>query len=278
MTVQVQGHHDPATGSWTYLVRDGTEAAVVDPLLGFDPGASRVDPAPLDWIIETISQSRLVLRWILETHIHADHVSGAARLQAACGGRIVVGAALATAAAPLCARYQAPSAETVFDHLVIDGEYLPFGEGWIEAISTPGHTPACTSYRIGDDVFIGDTLFAPDLGSARCDFPGGNPEELWTSIQRLLALDEHVRLRLCHDYRAEGILPVSTVTVGEMRGNIHVRGLDRNSFAELRRRRDSTLETPRLMAAALAFNLRGGRLPEPDADGIRRLRVPLEID
>lgn len=282
----VEVHHDAATGTATYLVSDPAtrRCALVDSVLGFDAGSGRTTTGAADRWIDRILGRGLVLEWILETHVHADHLSAAHYLKSRLGGRICVGAHVAAVRENFAAVFDDPgraaSGEGRFDHLFADGDEFRIGGVPVRVMHTPGHTPACVSYVVGEggtDVFVGDTLFAPEAGTARCDFPGGDARVLFHSIQRLLALPDATRLHLCHDYPARGEAPRLASTVARQRAlNIHVReGTDVETFVALRRARDATLSAPSLLFPALQVNLRAGQLPVAEANGVSYLRIPL---
>lgn len=289
MTCEVEAFHDARTGTISYLLIEPTTrvAAVIDPVLGFDAAAGRTDDAPLRPIERRLDERRLHLVWLLETHIHADHLSGSAELQARRGGKSVIGTGIVEVwrhwyrlfpDGCLPATTEAFAAAQFFDRLVQEGDRLPLGAAAVEVIGTPGHTPADLSYRVDDAVFVGDTLFMPDAGTARCDFPGGNAATMYRSIRRLLALPPATRLYTCHDYGHEhGKAPHWQSTVEEQRAhNIHVGGaVTESDYVALRTGRDRTLSPPALLWPALQVNLRGGRLPVPDAQGRSWLALPV---
>jgi glyoxylase-like metal-dependent hydrolase (beta-lactamase superfamily II) len=284
-TAAVTGFFDEATCTASFVVADPDtgQAAVIDPVLDYDPVTGRTGGPSLPRIAAFLSQQRLSLAWILETHIHADHVSGAAALKGALGGRTAAGAGVASVQAyfaPLFAGDDGIAADDQpFDRLLADGERFAIGGLTASVMFTPGHTPACVSYVIGDAAFVGDTLLMPDYGTARCDFPGGDPRTLYRSIQRILTLPEATRMFVCHDYKAPGREEYRwQTTVGEQRrDNVHVhKGMDEGDFVRLRKERDRTLSLPRLMLAAVQLNIHGGRLPPPAANGIRYLKIPID--
>lgn len=276
----VQTFFDEATSSATYLVRDpGSRAcAVIDSVLGFDPSSGRTCNGPTEALCAAIRAEGLEVAWILETHVHADHLSAAARLKEAFGGRTAIGAAV-TKVADLFAGLIGPTrAEAAFDRLLRDGDRLSIGGLDGVVLAVPGHTPADVAFVIGDAVFVGDTLFMPDFGTARADFPGADAALLYASIQRLLSLPPETRLFTCHDYKAPGrdAYAWETTVAAERAGNVHVReGVTEAEFVALRRARDATLPVPKLIWPALQVNLRGGRLPEPEPDGGRYLKIPV---
>ena len=227
-------------------------------------------------------QAGLTVQWILETHAHADHLSAARHLQARVGGRIAIGEHIREVQAVFRKLYNLerdflPDGRQ-FDHLFRDGETFRIGGLEAEAISVPGHTPACVAYRIGDAVFVGDTLFMPDVGTARADFPGGDAATLYRSIQRLLALPPATRLFVCHDYPPEGRAPAWETTVAEQRrANLHVHdGVSEAAFVALRQGRDARLEVPTLILPSIQVNIRAGHLPPEEDNGVRYLKIPLD--
>ncbi|BCL75971.1 MBL fold metallo-hydrolase [Jeongeupia sp. HS-3] len=281
---QIESFHDPATGTVSHIVYDmaGGHAAIVDPVLDYAANAARTDTHSAQRLIDFIASRRLTLAWILETHTHADHLSAAAWLRDRLGGRIAIGAHIGTVQRTFATLFNLGDAFPVdgrqFDHLFADGDTFRIGELVAEVLFVPGHTPADIAYRIGDVVFVGDTLFMPDIGTARCDFPGGDAATLYDSIQRLLALPAQTRLFMCHDYPPPGRPPVWISTVAEQKaGNIHIHdGIDREAFVALRQSRDATLDVPALMLPATQLNICAGALPEPEADGGRYLKIPLD--
>ncbi|WP_299015190.1 MBL fold metallo-hydrolase [uncultured Caulobacter sp.] len=282
---EVRAFFDPATFTVSYVVKDpGSDAcAIIDSVLDFDPASGRTSRASADKIIDYVQSRRLRVAWILETHAHADHLSAAPYLQAKLGGKIAIGAHIVAVQRVfgglfgLGADFEANGRQ--FDKLFEDGERFEIGDMEAVVLHTPGHTPACVSYVIGDAVFVGDTLFMPDYGSARCDFPGGDAATLYASVRRLLALPPQTRMFLCHDY-----LPPTReefrweTTVAEQRAhNIHLHdGVSEGEFVGKRRARDATLPMPRLILPSVQVNIRAGRLPEPEANGVRYLKLPID--
>jgi glyoxylase-like metal-dependent hydrolase (beta-lactamase superfamily II) len=279
----VEGHHDAATGSISYIVADpaSRHAALIDPVLGFDAKSGRTDSTPADALIAAVRGRGLAVDRILETHAHADHLSAAHYLKQQLGGRIAIGAQICTVQQTFRALYNLGPVlradGSQFDHLFADGERFAIGTLEASALAVPGHTPADVAYQIGDAVFTGDTLFMPDVGTARADFPGGDAATLYRSIRRLLALRPETRLFVCHDYPPPGRGPAWQTTVAEQRArNLHVHdGVDEAAFVAMREQRDATLEVPNLILPALQVNIRAGALPPPEANGIRYLKIPL---
>jgi glyoxylase-like metal-dependent hydrolase (beta-lactamase superfamily II) len=283
MNPLVESFHDAASGTFTHVVydRDGGRAAVIDPVLDFDAASAATQTASADRVLAFVQAHRLTLDWILETHAHADHLSAAAYLRAQSGARIAIGAGITRVQAHFArifgveADFHADGRQ--FDHLFADGEAFEIGALSGHTLATPGHTEDGLTYVIGNAAFVGDTVFAPEAGTARTDFPGGSARELLSSIQAILALPDDTHIHLCHDYPAEGREPRPWFTVAEQRRrNIHVgEAAGGGDFVALRTARDATLATPRLLLPALQINIRAGEFPPPDADGMRYLRLPL---
>lgn len=279
----VRGFFDPATHTVTYLVSDPATglAAIIDPVLDFDPAAARTSTRSIEAVLEALKTQGLTLATVLETHAHADHLTAAAHLRRTTGVSIGIGAHITqvqSTFAPLFGADDVRADGGVFDHLYGDGDRFALGELIIEVMHTPGHTPACVSYRIGDAVFTGDTLFMPDYGTARTDFPGGDAHTLYRSIQRLLALPDDTRVFVGHDYLPEGRTDYRfETTVADQRAhNIHVGvGVSEEDFVAMREARDATLGAPQLILPSLQVNIRAGDMPPPDAAGNRYLRLPL---
>lgn len=272
------------TSTWTHVVSDPATgaAAAIDPVLDLDPASGRLGVAAARVVLDHLQANKLTLRWILETHAHADHPSAAAWLRARTGAAVAAGAGIAAVQAEFKRRLDLDAtfaaAGTPFDRLLHDGDVLPLGELAIAVLATPGHTADSVSYRVGDAVFIGDTLFSPAAGSARCDFPGGSAAALHASVQRLYALPFETRLYLCHDYPAAGVAPRNMATVREQREhNVHLAAATGVAdFVALRERRDATLAMPRLFWPSLQLNIRAGELPPADGAGRRFLKLPLD--
>jgi glyoxylase-like metal-dependent hydrolase (beta-lactamase superfamily II) len=280
---QIESFFDPATSTITHLVRDpgsGT-CALVDGVLDFDAASGRTSTAAADRVVARVAALGLRAEWLLETHVHADHLSAAPHLQRRLGGRIAIGAGVVAVqetfgrlfnAGPELARDGSQ-----FDRLFVDGDRFAVGALEGLALHVPGHTPACLAYVIGDAVFPGDTLFMPDYGTARCDFPGGDAAALYRSMRRLLRLPSATRMFLCHDYKAPGRDAYAwETTVGAQQQNVHLRDADEAAFVGMRRARDATLPVPKLLLPSVQVNMRAGRLPEPEANGIRYLKLPLD--
>nr|WP_298131348.1 MBL fold metallo-hydrolase [uncultured Pseudoxanthomonas sp.] len=276
---------DEATNTITYVVWDPAtrRAAIIDPVLDYDHRSGRASHRAADTLLGFIADHDLTVHWILETHAHADHLSAAPYLKEKTGAPVGIGEHITEVQrtfAPVFGLDDVSGDGREFDHLFRDGETFPLGELQVEVIHTPGHTPACVSYRIGDAVFVGDTLFMPDYGTARADFPGGDARTLYRSIQKLLALPPQTTLYLCHDYKAPGRdhYAWQTTVADERAGNVHVGGaVDEDSFVAMREARDATLPAPTLLLPSLQVNIRAGHLPAPEDNGRRYLKIPLKI-
>ncbi|HXW09263.1 MAG TPA: MBL fold metallo-hydrolase [Steroidobacteraceae bacterium] len=286
MHPDVKGFHHAGTGSWTYVIADPRSgaAAIVDPVLDFDWKSVRTATTAADEVVEHCQRQGLDVRWILETHAHADHLSAAQHLKGRLAGEVAIGRGILDVQRTFKRIYGLghdfePDGRQ-FDRLLDDGESLPLGSMTIRVLATPGHTSDSVSFVAGDAAFIGDTLFMPDSGSARCDFPGGDARQLYHSIvHRLYALPPATRVYVCHDYRPGGREARCETSVAEQRRtNVHLRdGVDEAAFVRLRTERDATLEVPNLIVAAVQVNIRAGHLPPPEQDGVRYLRVPLDV-
>ena len=282
---QVQGFFDPATSTVTYVVHDGpgSACAIVDPVLDYDPKSGRTRTASADKVVDFVTANGLRVGWILETHAHADHITAAPYLKRKLGGRIAIGHRIATVQSVfkgifnLEAGFRTDGSQ--FDVLFKDAETFRIGGMTAEVMAVPGHTPACVAYRVGDAVFVGDTMFMPDVGTARCDFPGGDAKTLYASVHRILALPPETRLFMCHDYPPQGRPVAFETTVAEQRAkNIHVRdGVTEAGFVELRTKRDATLEMPVLILPSVQVNIRAGERPPAEANGTAYLKIPLDV-
>lgn len=285
----MQAHVTPffhaATSTWSYLLRDPAsgEAAVIDPALDFDPASGEVGHAAVAAILQAAERDGARLRWVLETHAHADHLTAAHWLKERTGAQTAIGAGIAQVQDTFRRRLGLDAGEpyldaSAFDRLLHDGDELALGRLALRVVATPGHTPDSVSYLVGDAVFVGDTLFSPAAGSARCDFPGGDAQALFRSVWRIYRLPAQ-RMFLAHDYPPQGSEPRAEVSLAEQRtGNRHIReGVDEADFVAMRRQRDAGLAPPRLLWPALQVNIRGGRLPPPEANGQRYLKLPLQL-
>lgn len=257
-------------------------AAVIDSVLDFDPKSGRTSTEAADKLLAHVRSQGLQVQWHLETHAHADHFSAAPYLKKHLGGQIGIGTQIRDVQAVFKKVFNAPDMATdgaPFDHLFDDGERFHIGEIEARVLHTPGHTPACITYLMGDDAFVGDTLFMPDYGSARCDFPGGDAALLYRSVRQLLALPMHTRLHLCHDYQPGGREAQWLSTVAEQRAhNVHVHdGVSETEFVQMRSARDKTLGMPKLMLPAVQVNIRAGHFPPADDNGTSYLKIPLNL-
>ncbi|MGE0861923.1 MAG: MBL fold metallo-hydrolase [Gammaproteobacteria bacterium] len=286
MSARVQAFFDPATFTITYVVTDPTSrrCALVDTVLDYDPKSGRTSTKSADEVIAYVESERLTVDWILETHAHADHLSAAQYLKQRLGGKVAIGELITRVQAGFKRLFNEDERFATdgsqFDHLFKEGETFQVGELSGRVLHTPGHTPACISYVIGDECFVGDTLFMPDYGTARCDFPGGNAAELYRSIKKILALPPDTRLWMCHDY----LTPTrdhhaweSTVRE-ERKHNVHVHdGIDEQEFVKLRQARDATLAMPVLILPSVQINMRAGHKPPAESNGVSYLKIPLDV-
>jgi glyoxylase-like metal-dependent hydrolase (beta-lactamase superfamily II) len=275
---------DPATFTYSYVVGDPAtrRCAIIDAVLDYDPVAGRISHGSAERLITFVREQGLTVDWLLETHVHADHLSAAAYLQGELGGRLGIGAQITEVQRRFATLFNLGSEFArdgrQFDRLFADGESFSIGSLEARALHTPGHTPACMSYLVGDAAFIGDTLFMPDYGTARCDFPGGDARTLYRSIGRLFELPGATRLFMCHDYKAPGREQhLYQSTVAEQRAhNLHIhQGIGEDEFVAMRTARDASLSMPALMLPAVQVNMRGGELPPPETNGLSYLKVPL---
>lgn len=280
----IQSFFDPATFTVTHVVADPAtrQAAIIDSVLDYDPKAGRVSHESADRVLDHVREAGLTVVWLLETHAHADHLSAATYLRTKVGGRIGIGRHICDVQHVFKKIFNLHDLDTHgadFDQLFEDGERFPIGEVEVRVMHTPGHTPACLTYVMGLDAFVGDTLFMPDYGSARCDFPGGDAAVLYGSIRKVLALPAETRLHLCHDYPPAGRNPMWVSTVAEQRArNIHVHdGVTEEEFVDMRTARDRTLDMPVLILPAIQVNLRAGRLPPPEDNGVSYLKIPINV-
>jgi glyoxylase-like metal-dependent hydrolase (beta-lactamase superfamily II) len=280
----IQSFFDPGTFTVTHIVSCPVtrRAAIIDSVLDYDQKSGRTSHASADKVIAYVRQQDLVVDWLLETHAHADHLSGAAHLKSILGGRIGIGRHICDVQAVFKKVFNAPDIDTTgadFDHLLDDGEILHIGNLEVTAKHTPGHTPACMTYVCGLDAFVGDTLFMPDYGSARCDFPGGDAATLYRSIQKILSLNPATRLHLCHDYPPAIRDPIWVSSVAaQRRENIHVHdGVTEAEFVSMRQNRDQTLAMPVLILPSVQVNVRAGKLPPPEDNGVSYLKIPMNL-
>lgn len=280
----VKAFFDNDTNTVSYVVTDPQtrHCAIVDSVLDYDPKAGRTHHDSARQIVAYVKQEGLTVDWLLETHVHADHLSAAPWIQQQVGGKLAIGEHIRTVQDTFGKVFNAGTEFArdgrQFDHLFADGDTYKVGNIEARAIHTPGHTPACMSHVIGDAVFVGDTLFMPDYGTARCDFPGGDARTLYQSVQKLLALPDDTRMFLCHDYLPESRSEYQwETTVGDQRRhNIHVHeGVSEQEFVSMREKRDATLDMPRLILPSVQINMRAGHLPPEEDNGISYLKIPL---
>ena len=281
----VKAFFDPATNTVSYVVCDPQtrQAAIVDSVLDYDPKSGRTSKASADAVIAYVREQGFTVQWILETHVHADHLSAAPYLKDQVGGTLAIGSNIRTVQDVFGKVFNAGTEfardGSQFDRLFEDGETFMLGSIEAKAIHTPGHTPACMTYVIGDAGFVGDTLFMPDYGTARCDFPGGDAHELYRSIQTLYALPDETRLFLCHDYLPEGrdTYQWETTIGAQKAGNIHVhQGVSEEAFVKMRTERDASLAMPVLILPSVQVNMRAGHFPPADENGLTYLKIPVD--
>ncbi|MBY6134931.1 MBL fold metallo-hydrolase [Nocardioides marinus] len=284
MTPEVQAFFDEATNTVSYVVKEpeGSACAIIDAVLDYDQAAGRTATTSADEIVAWVEARGLQTQWILESHVHADHLSAAPYLQEQLGGKIGIGEQITVVQDTFGkvfnegTQFQRDGSQ--FDRLFHEGDVFMIGQMRGEVLHTPGHTPACLTYVIGDAAFVGDTLFMPDFGTARCDFPGGSSAELYRSIQKILALPDATRIFVGHDYKAPGRSDYAwETTVGEQKAlNVHIgQGRSLEEFVEMRDARDATLGMPRLILPSLQVNMRAGQMPEPDEQGDVFLKIPI---
>lgn len=286
-TMQVEGFFDPATWTVSYIVLDGStmRCALVDSVLDYDPKSGRTRTASADKLVARVRELGATVEWILETHVHADHLSAAPYLKEQLGGKVGIGKHITTVQGVFGQLFNAGSEfardGSQFDHLFDDEETFSIGALQCRALHTPGHTPACMTYVVSDGnetgAFVGDTLFMPDYGTARCDFPGGNAHTLYQSIRKVLSLPPQTKLYMCHDYQPGGREVKFVSTVAEQReSNIHVHnGMTESEFVAMRTARDAKLDMPVLILPSVQVNMRAGHFPEPEDNGQRYLKIPL---
>ena len=284
MPAQIEAFLDPASSTYSYVVyeADGGQCAIVDPVLDYDGAAGRTSTVQADKIIAFVRDHRLQVQWLLETHAHADHLSAAPYLRRELGGKIAIGESISKVQNVFKALFNLEPEFCVdgsqFDHLFAPNESFRIGNLKATALHVPGHTPADMAYLIdGEQILVGDTLFMPDVGTARCDFPGGDAHQLFNSIHKLLAFPASVKLYVCHDYPPEGRAAQCQTTVGEQRlSNIHVHdGIDEAAFVEMRTQRDAGLGMPTLLLPAIQVNVRAGNFPAAEDNGVVYLKVPI---
>ncbi len=279
----VHGIFDPDTWTVTYVVyeKEGSPCAIIDSVLDYDPKSGRTRTNSADKVIDFVKQKNLRVEWILETHAHADHVTAAPYLKEKLGGKTAIGDHISTVQQVFKGIFNLEAAfktdGSQFDHLLRDEESFSIGSLTGKTLFVPGHTPACVAYQIGDAVFVGDTMFMPDVGTARCDFPGGDAKTLYQSVGKILNLPAQTRLFMCHDYPPNNRPIAFETTVAEQRANnIHVHdGISEQEFIEMRTKRDATLEMPVLILPAVQINIRAGELPPAEVNGVSYVKIPL---
>ena len=284
MNPDVRAFFDPATWTLTYIVKDpdSSSCAIIDSVLDYEAASGRTKTKSADQVIAMVESENLTVEWILETHVHADHLSAAPYLHDKLGGKIGIGAHITDVQNIFGNLFNAEPEfrrdGSQFDHLFTDGDTFAIGGLTATAMHTPGHTPACMTYHIGDALFVGDTMFMPDFGTARCDFPGGDARVLYQSIQRLLALPPETRMFMCHDYMPNGREMQYETTVGEQKAsNLHVHdGISEDEFVAMRSAKDKTLGMPTLILPSVQVNMRAGELPPAEDNGVRYIKIPLD--
>ena len=282
---EVEAFFDPTTGTVSYVVYDqaGGHAAIIDPVLDYDPKSGRTAARNAQRIVDFVQSHQLHVAWILETHAHADHVSAAPLLKQTLGGKVAIGAQIRTVQTIFAKLFNLEAGFVAdgrqFDHLFEPDERFAIGQLTARALFVPGHTPADMAYQIGDAIFVGDTLFMPDVGSARCDFPGGDAGLLYRSVQTLLAFPDETRLFMCHDYPpADRAAAWQTTVAAQRSNNIHLHsGISEADFVAMRQARDQTLDVPQLILPAIQLNIRAGQLPPAESNGQRYLKIPLNL-
>ncbi|MDT8345884.1 MAG: MBL fold metallo-hydrolase [Thermohalobaculum sp.] len=283
MKPDVTAFFDEATNTVSYVLRDpaGTKAAVIDSVLDFDQATGRVGTASADRIVAHVRAQGLEVEWLLETHVHADHLSAAPYLQQKLGGRIGIGANITLVQDVFGKIFNAGTEferdGSQFDRLFREQDRFEIGGLTASVLHTPGHTPACLTYVVGDAAFVGDTLFMPDYGTARCDFPGGSAADLWESIQKVLSLPDDTRLFMCHDYKAPGrdAYAWETTVAEERATNVHIAGRSKDDFVRMREARDAMLAMPKLIIPSIQVNMRAGHMPPAEGNGTVYLKVPI---
>lgn len=289
-TMHIESFFDPATSTFSHILADlpARQCALIDSVLDYDPKSGRTSTASADRLLARVRELGLNVQWLLETHVHADHLSAAPYLQQQLGGQLAIGAHITTVQNVFGKLFNAGTEfardGSQFDRLLADGDCLQVGHLHVQAMHTPGHTPACMSYVVTDAgeparqvAFVGDTLFMPDYGTARCDFPGGSASTLFQSIQKVLSLPDSTQLYLCHDYPPEGREPQCVTTVAEQKkANVHVhQGVGEEAFVKMRQARDATLSMPVLMLPSVQVNMRAGHMPPPEGNGTTYLKIPI---
>ena len=280
---EVKAFFDEATFTVTYVVSDPASgrAAIIDPVLDYEPNSGRTSTRSVDQVVDYVKAAKLSIDWILETHVHADHLSAAPIIRERVGGQTAIGAQVVAVQSTFRNIFNIADLAvdgSQFNHLFVDGEAFKVGNVDARVIATPGHTPACVTYVIGDAAFVGDTLFMPDFGTARTDFPGGSAAELYASIRKILALPGDTRLFMCHDYKAPGreVYAWESSVTEQRKNNIHINdNITEEAFIALREGRDRELGMPKLLLPSIQVNVRAGALPDAEDNGIRYLKIPL---
>jgi glyoxylase-like metal-dependent hydrolase (beta-lactamase superfamily II) len=282
---EIRAFFDEPTNTVTYLIwdKDSRRGVVIDPVLDFDPASGLVDDGSVNELLQAANKEAITIDWVLETHVHADHLSGAPLIKQRTGAKVAIGEHvrdIQTIFRPIFGAEDVKADGGDFDRLLKDGDRIEVGGLSVEVIYTPGHTPACVSYWIGDAVFVGDTMFMPDYGTARTDFPGGCARQLYRSIHKILSLPPETRLFMCHDYKAPGRdqFAWETTVEAQRRANKHIHdGVGEDEFVAMRQERDKCLSTPRLLIPSIQVNMRAGRFPPAEANGVRYLRIPVKL-
>lgn len=283
MSFNIKSFFDQATWTFTYVIyeRDQSSCVIIDPVLDYDPKAGRTSTHAADVVIDFILTHQLETEWILETHAHADHLSAAQYLKEKLGGRVAIGEQIKTVQRVFKSVFNLEESFNTegaqFDDLLTDNEVVQFGNLSFQCLFVPGHTPACMAYKIGDAIFVGDTMFMPDVGSARCDFPGGDAKALYASVHKLLSYPPETRLFMCHDYPPnDRAIKFETSVSEQKKNNIHLKdGITEQEFVAMRSKRDATLEMPVLILPAVQINIRAGQLPPKENNGVAYLKIPL---
>ncbi len=282
---KVKSFFDVDTSTFTHIVyeNEGTPCLIIDPVLNFDPKSGRTSTHSADEVIDFIKKNQLHVEFILETHAHADHLSSAHFLKKQFGGKVAIGEHILEVQKVFKEIFNLEQDFVAdgkqFDYLIKDNEEFSFGKLSFKGLFVPGHTPACMAYQIGDAIFVGDTMFPPDVGSARCDFPGGNAKHLYQSVMKIMSFPESTRLFMCHDYPLPGRKEISMTTVKDQQlNNIHIHhGVTQDQFVEMRQARDATLDMPHLIIPAIQVNIRAGSLPPVEGNGVSYLKIPLNM-
>ncbi len=282
---QVHGIFDPATWTVSYIVHQGpgTACAIIDSVLDYDPKSGRTRTTSADKVVAYVHENQLRVEWILETHAHADHITAAPYLKQKLGGKVAIGQRITSVQKVFKGIFNLEPEfrqdGSQFDTLMNDDEEFRIGDLRAKVLAVPGHTPACVAYQVGDAVFVGDTLFMPDVGTARCDFPGGDAKTLYASTRKLLSLSAQTRLFMCHDYPPNNRPVAYETTVAEQRArNIHVHdGISEAQFVQMRTQRDASLDMPVLILPAVQINIRAGAMPPKEANGVAYLKIPVDV-